>query len=380
MMISIKRIYRNLRRMLRSFRYQLQYLRQEKEAFLNVLNISDEYQLFITNDNFGGTRQYEDNVTKLSPKTVILRRLSYGERSDIIYEVSNLDKGKNFLLSLSDLNEIFRLHFSQITINTLVHTTTIENIFNHVIEYKINHPNCRLLYLVHDFHSVCLNCNLYVNDHYCALKCEEEKCNLYLADKKVTIQEWRMIWKRFFAYVDEIRCFSNSSKEILCQAYKDLEKNKIKIQPHDLSFITFTPIIGIERLSLHLGIIGACNANIKGKSVAKKIIRKYGDEFPISMVGSSYRYYKIKKKKVKYMGLYQQGELQNIIEHEKISLAIVPSLCPETFSYLISELIAMDIPIACFNYGAQAEKVRKYYKGIVCNNVEEMCDYIESQR
>ena len=43
MMISIKRIYRNLRRMLRSFRYQLQYLRQEKEAFLNVLNISDEY-------------------------------------------------------------------------------------------------------------------------------------------------------------------------------------------------------------------------------------------------------------------------------------------------------------------------------------------------
>lgn len=67
MMISIKRIYRNLRRMLRSFRYQLQYLRQEKEAFLNVLNISDEYQLFITNDNFGGTRQYEDNVTKLSP-------------------------------------------------------------------------------------------------------------------------------------------------------------------------------------------------------------------------------------------------------------------------------------------------------------------------
>ncbi len=189
-----------------------------------------------------------------------------------------------------------------------------------------------------------------------------------------------MIWKRFFAYVDEIRCFSNSSKEILCQAYKDLEKDKIKIQPHDLSFITFTPIIGIERLSLHLGIIGACNANIKGKSVAKKIIRKYGDEIPISMVGSSYRYYKIKKKKVKYMGLYQQGELQNIIEHEKISLAIVPSLCPETFSYLISELIAMDIPIACFNYGAQAEKVRKYYKGIVCNNVEEMCDYIESQR
>ncbi|MFR6331332.1 MAG: hypothetical protein ACLUOI_22695 [Eisenbergiella sp.] len=235
-------------------------------------------------------------MTKLSPKTVILRRLSYGERSDIIYEVSNLDKGKNFLLSLSDLNEIFRLHFSQITINTLVHTTTIENIFNHVIEYKINHPNCRLLYLVHDFHSVCLNCNLYVNDHYCALKCEEEKCNLYLADKKVTIQEWRMIWKRFFAYVDEIRCFSNSSKEILCQAYKDLEKDKIKIQPHDLSFITFTPIIGIERLSLHLGIIGACNANIKGKSVAK-IIRKYGDEIPISMVGSSYRYYKIKKKK-----------------------------------------------------------------------------------
>ena len=39
----------------------------------------------------------------------------------------------------------------------------------------------------------------------------------------------------------------------------------------------------------------------------------------------------------------------------------------------------MDIPIVCFNYGAQAEKVRKYGKGTVCNSVEEMCDFIESQ-
>ena len=38
----------------------------------------------------------------------------------------------------------------------------------------------------------------------------------------------------------------------------------------------------------------------------------------------------------------------------------------------------MDVPIICFDFGAQAEKVGTYHKGKVVKNEKEMISYIES--
>ena len=45
---------------------------------------------------------------------------------------------------------------------------------------------------------------------------------------------------------------------------------------------------------------------------------------------------------------------------------------PETFSYVVSELMQMDIPIISFDFGAQGEKLKHYEKGILCKDIDEM--------
>ena len=64
-----------------------------------------------------------------------------------------------------------------------------------------------------------------------------------------------------------------------------------------------------------------------------------------------------------FAGKYDVDGLRDLIINQKLSVALFPSVWPETFSYLVSELIAAGIPLACFDMGAQAEKVSEYKYG-----------------
>ena len=72
---------------------------------------------------------------------------------------------------------------------------------------------------------------------------------------------------------------------------------------------------------------------------------------------------------INYMGPYKTDSIKDIIMQQKISVVLFPSVWPETFSYLVSELIATGVPVVCFNFGAQAEKIFHYSKGEVVSNI-----------
>lgn len=44
---------------------------------------------------------------------------------------------------------------------------------------------------------------------------------------------------------------------------------------------------------------------------------------------------------------------------------LFPSIWPETFSYVAQELVELDLPVACFDLGAPAERLRNYSKGMI---------------
>lgn len=48
-----------------------------------------------------------------------------------------------------------------------------------------------------------------------------------------------------------------------------------------------------------------------------------------------------------------------------MNLFLIPSVGPETFSYTTEEAIKTGLPVAVFDLGAQAERVRKYEKWII---------------
>ena len=63
----------------------------------------------------------------------------------------------------------------------------------------------------------------------------------------------------------------------------------------------------------------------------------------------------------------------DLVEENEINMILIPSIWPETFSYVCHEVMALELPVACFDVGAQAEVVDKYRKGRILKSKEASC-------
>jgi glycosyltransferase involved in cell wall biosynthesis len=68
-------------------------------------------------------------------------------------------------------------------------------------------------------------------------------------------------------------------------------------------------------------------------------------------------------------GAYKHDELRGLIEKSGANVFLFPSICPETFSYVVQELVTMLLPVASFNLGAPAERLATYSNGIVMDSM-----------
>jgi len=73
----------------------------------------------------------------------------------------------------------------------------------------------------------------------------------------------------------------------------------------------------------------------------------------------------IKSPHFKVTGRYEREQLPDIIAQEQIDIFLIPSICPETFSYTTQEIMMMQMPLMVFDVGAPAERVAHYEKGHV---------------
>ena len=54
-----------------------------------------------------------------------------------------------------------------------------------------------------------------------------------------------------------------------------------------------------------------------------------------------------------------------LLQQYGVGVCWLPSICPETFSYVTEEIITMEMPMVCFDLGAPASRVRRYRLGEV---------------
>lgn len=117
---------------------------------------------------------------------------------------------------------------------------------------------------------------------------------------------------------------------------------------------------------LHIGIIGAVSSIEKGKFIIEKLAEesKAYSDIKIFIVG------KLKKapKNIFVHREYKQEELPDLMEKYAIDIVFFPSVCAKTFSFVCSEVISLDLPLVCFDIGAQAEKAKDYKKGFIVSN------------
>jgi glycosyltransferase involved in cell wall biosynthesis len=335
---------------------------------LKKLTNSQVMTLFITHNLGGGTEQYVNNYLKEHSNVIVVTNLMH--KIDIVYKVWNPETGKSFFVM--NFSKIFSIGFKNIILNSLVSYHNIPKIINSIIKFKKKF-DCNVDYMIHDFHCICPKHNLIYKDFFCNFECKKNNCQ-FTNDYECTnisINKWRKVWKEFLLICDKIICFSSSSKEYIQKIY-NLYDEKIKIVPHDMNYVSYSKIKFSSDMPLHLGIVGACGSIPKGKKEIEKLMNMLPAKIPVTFVGTSENEYDIKRENVFFLGRYKNGELQKQIEENKITVVFFPSVCPETFSYLISELMQMDIRIICYNFGAQAEKLSLYDKGFICNGVDDV--------
>ena len=77
------------------------------------------------------------------------------------------------------------------------------------------------------------------------------------------------------------------------------------------------------------------------------------------------------------VGEYKREQLADLIEEHNIDIIFIASIWGETFCRTAQESILMELPTACFNLGAPAERVKRYEKGLLIDQID--ADYALSQ-
>ena len=274
----------------------------------------------------------------------------------------------------------------EVIINNLVTYPNLYDLLEQIMKYK-KLSNARLIMLMHDYFSICPTINL-LNDEkkYCNVEgcdtCNLEKCvNNYPAYQSMDV--WKDNWKHFMLECDEIVCFSHDSEHILQKQYG--EGLSTVYIPHSVSYMPKLQKTHKITSTLNIGILGVLSEH-KGAGIVKEMldyIEKKQLDIHIVLIGYLDEQVKIENKRFIVTGRYSVGELPKKIYQYDIDVFLIPSIWPETFSYTTQEIMEMNIPVAVFNIGAPAERVKNYDKGIVLSvisgetAVKEIVDFKE---
>ena len=234
-------------------------------------------------------------------------------------------------------------------------------------------PATRLSVAVHDYFAICPS-QFLLNDHgrFCrvpavgeCLRClpqnENEFSTLFTPR---SMPQWRDSWGAALAAADEILCFSASSQDLLLRAYPKLDLTRIRIEPHAIEAFDQTPMIDV-RAPLCIGVVGAIGVH-KGAGVIRDLaaeIARRRLSVKIKVIGTLDL--PCDPEVVETTGAFARADLPTLIEQSGANVFILPSICPETFSYVTQELMALHVPLVSFDFGAPAERLAAYRLGRV---------------
>jgi glycosyltransferase involved in cell wall biosynthesis len=74
----------------------------------------------------------------------------------------------------------------------------------------------------------------------------------------------------------------------------------------------------------------------------------------------------VKSERLTVTGPYQRDDLVELVERHGVNMFFFPSVWPETFSYVVAEMIALGLPIVAFDLGAPGERLRNHGLARLC--------------
>lgn len=262
----------------------------------------------------------------------------------------------------------------EIWVNELVTYSEPYGILQQIISLKEKH-NAYLKMLLHDYYAICPAVNL-LNDSgvYCK-GAPEWICDKCIPNNRSNAcpeyesgSVWRKRWRVFLDNCDEIRAFSEDTARLFRQVYPGLAN--IRVVPHKSHDLPVVKKIRKTTDTFNIGLLGVLCYK-KGLEIVKQLIQyieKEKMEVRVKLIGLSDE--EIDSPVFSWTGRYQLDQLPQLTLENDIDMFLIPSICPETFSYTTSEIISMDMPVAVFAIGAPAERVKEYDKGLILSGME----------
>jgi glycosyltransferase involved in cell wall biosynthesis len=178
-----------------------------------------------------------------------------------------------------------------------------------------------------------------------------------------SIMEWRRLWGKLLMRADRLLVFSDSSANILRKVYPELDLSRLEVTDPDYH-PALAPIARAPRDGpLRIAVLGAM-ARHKGSQLVRRLaeylisskarILVFGPWSERGLPGN-----------VRKFGPYAVANLGALMKREEVHVVLFPSVCPETFSYTLSEIFALELPVVSLDIGAQGERVRAYKYGVV---------------
>jgi len=237
--------------------------------------------------------------------------------------------------------------------------------------------------LCHDFFPICPKWFLVGrNSEFCGIPEDMDTCHECLAGEAPTAfralygqagfdrSEWCRSAGEFLAGAAGIVCFSEDSAAHFRRAYPGIKC--LRVVEH--------AIPGRERFvwkqrdlsggTLNVAVVGTID-QFKGIGILRDLLEsKAFETIPVTLtiIGETTHYppnHHSADGRFRVVGPYRRDELPVLLERYGTHVVLLPSIWPETFSYVTSEALLLGYPVICFDLGAQAERVRKYSCGMI---------------
>jgi O-antigen biosynthesis protein len=329
----------------------------------------------------GGANQYiDENIEKKVKLSQMIILIRYDFNVFNVFNIQFIITNMNYKYSSSKLSNIFKFlsifNINEIFLNSLVSYPNIKETINEIINLK-NVTKSKIILPIHDFFPICPSFTLLNRKmNYCGVPSDFKVCtdclnNDYnksefkIFEKEANIENWRNSWIKIIEITDEILCFSNSSKEIFLKAYPNNEE-KINILPHDISGRYKNIYNSNKKIDKRIiGILGGINEP-KGANIIKDLVKYIDDNrLNVKVIVIGQISIPLKSNSFEVTGRYDKKDLPEIVTKLNITEFLVPSICPETYSYTTDEIMQMGYPLIVFDLGAPAERVKNYELGKV---------------
>lgn len=380
-----------------SFSYHHNKFDRNEKLIEPVCNFIDHYNsalkpkkiktlLWVDQSLGGGTEVYSQTQFSLLNESYSILRIQYDHNYDC-FLLSVPNKIASYICTAEELFFLLKdIHFSEICVNSLVGWKNSCEVLGFISDYKKRYCT-RVSFRCHDFQAICPSFNLLNCDgEFCNLKyeegcdtcinrvkfCDNEYHNRVLFSGFYDFSVWRNSWGLFFSeVVDEVIAFSDSTKELFVRGYPQLS-DLVKVIPH--KFTSLKKAIIKPHKGINIALLGNMNLYQKGNLIIKRMIEANTDpEVRFFIIGSFDGEYN----DLVVTGEYKTQDISDLLTKYNIDIVFIPSIWPETFSYTTSEAISTDIPVACYNLGASAERVSRYEKGLVLKEINPINNLLE---